>query len=83
MVRSLEQVALFDFALCRGVFSLRANNNLESILLLILQVDDPAFQRDLLKGMHDGLTGLRKVVRGGRAINREPCRGYGLVPYFS
>ena len=39
----------------------RAADNLEPILKLLLEVDDPAFHRDLLKGMRDGLAGRRNL----------------------
>ncbi|MFP6901617.1 MAG: hypothetical protein VCA36_11785 [Opitutales bacterium] len=39
----------------------QAADNLEPILQLILEIDDPAFHRDLLKGMRDGLAGRRNL----------------------
>ncbi len=38
-----------------------ANENLEPILKLVLELDDPSFQRDLLKGMREGLAGKRNL----------------------
>ncbi len=43
------------------LFPIRAADNLEPILQLILEIDDPAFHRDLLKGMRDGLAGRRSL----------------------
>ena len=40
---------------------LRATNNLEPVLQLLLEVDEPAFHRDLLKGMRSGLAGRRDL----------------------
>jgi len=40
---------------------MRASDNLEPILHLILSVDDTVFHRDLLKGMRDGLEGRRNL----------------------
>jgi len=60
-VRSLRRTALFGFVLFAEVFSLCAADNLEPILQLILEVEDPAFRRDLLKGMRDGLAGRRNL----------------------
>lgn len=39
-----------------------ANENLEPILKLVLELDDPSFQRDLLKGMREGLAGKRNLT---------------------
>ena len=69
-----------------------AADNLEPILQLILSVDDPAFHRDLLKGMRDGLAGRRnlstpsswkkvsaKLSKSSDAGVREEARLLGLA----
>ena len=47
--------------LCFAPLSI-ANENLEPILKLVLELDDPSFQRDLLKGMREGLAGKRNLA---------------------
>lgn len=55
-----------------------APSGLDSIVELIGQIDDPAFQGDLLKGMHDGLAGQKNVpppkgwAEVARKLNRSP-----------
>ena len=70
----------------------RAQDNLEPILQLILEADDPSFHRDLLKGMRDGLAGRRnlsappswklvfaKLAKSSDAVVREEIRLLGLI----
>ena len=71
---------------------MRAADNLEPLLQLILEMDDPVFHRDLLKGMRDGLAGRRnlsappswkevsaKLGKSPDAGVREDARLLGLV----
>ena len=73
-------------------FPVRAADNLEPILQLILEEDDSAFHRDLLKGMRDGLAGRlnlsappswkkvsAKLGKSPDAGVREEVRLLGLV----
>jgi putative heme-binding domain-containing protein len=69
-----------------------APSGLDSIVQLIGQVDEPAFQADLLKGMREGLTGQKnvsppkgwaelsdKLVRSPNETVREEARALGLI----
>lgn len=71
---------------------LRGNDNLEPILRLVLELDDEVVQRDLLKGMREGLAGKRnlktppswdevsaKLGASGDFALREETRLLGLV----
>lgn len=82
---------LFLVLLALGL-PLRGNDNLEPILRLVLELDDAAVQRDLLKGMREGLAGKRnlkpppswaevsaKLGASGNAALREETRLLGLV----
>lgn len=86
--KGLFLVVLF---LTHGVF-IRAADNLEPMLKLLLEVDDPSFQSDLLIGMRDGLAGRRnlsapsswqrvsaKLSKSPDAKVREEVRLLGLI----
>ncbi|MBT4223898.1 MAG: hypothetical protein HOD72_05460, partial [Opitutae bacterium] len=69
-----------------------APSGLDSIVQLIGQVDEPAFQADLLKGMREGLAGQKnvplpkgwaelssKLARSPNETVREEARALGLI----
>ncbi len=85
-------VGRLSLALLAFGLPLRGNENLESILRLVLELDDAAFRRDLLKGMREGLAGKRnlkpppswaelsaKLGASGDAGLREEARLLGLL----
>ena len=60
-----------------------APSGLDSIVELIGQIDDPAFQADILKGMHDGLAGQKNIPppKGWAEVARKLMRSILQFPF--
>ena len=75
-----------------GLTAAKAESNLDPVVELLGQIDDPAFHADLLKGMREGLAGqqnvpapktwaevAKKLAKSPSETVREEVRALGLI----